>query len=115
MVSAGGIEGQLCKAIDLSSKMIHAVSWKELLRLLSVMDKLERCHPKERHYYLQFIVVVSKYHGKSAGMALMMPTLHICDREKCWAYLENSKEDNLAFYGRFGFIVNRFLIGQSPR
>lgn len=46
------------KQLSLIPKMAHVASWKGLLRLALVMDKLERCHPKERHYYLQFIGVV---------------------------------------------------------
>jgi ribosomal protein S18 acetylase RimI-like enzyme len=94
------------KQLSLIPKMTQVVSWRGLLSLVSVMDKLERCHPKER-YYLQFIGVVPEQQGNGTGTALMKPILDICDREKCWAYLENSKETNLSFYGRFGFVVTR--------
>ena len=36
---------------------------------------------------------------------LLRPGLELCDREGLAAYLESSKESNLAFYGRFGFRV----------
>jgi len=80
------------------------------------MDKMERYHPKERHYYLQFIGVVPEHQGRGMGTDLMKPILDICDREKRVAYLENSKEANLAFYGRFGFVVTKkiFLGKGSP-
>lgn len=106
--------------------MIPIVSWTGLLNLALVMDKMERYHPKERHYYLQFFGVVPEHQGRGTGTDLMKPILDICDREKCVAYLENSKEANLAFYGRFGFIVTKkislgkdspslWLMWRSPR
>jgi hypothetical protein len=35
----------------------------------------------------------------------MAPMIERCDREGEAAYLESSKEENLAFYHRFGFEV----------
>jgi GNAT superfamily N-acetyltransferase len=75
--------------------MIPVVGWTGLLHLALVMDKMERYHPKERHYYLQFIGVVPEHQGSGTGTDLMKPILDICDREKCVAYLKNSKEANL--------------------
>lgn len=95
------------KQLSLIPKMINVVGWKGLLRLALMMDKLERCHPQEKHYYLQFLGVIPELRSNGTGTALMTPILDICDRENCCAYLENSKEANLDFYGRFGFIVTR--------
>ena len=38
-------------------------------------------------------------------MALLAPVLGRCDREGLPAYLESSKESNIAYYERFGFAV----------
>jgi hypothetical protein len=78
--------------------MISVVGLTGLLHLALVMDKMERYHPKERHYYLKFIGVGPKHQGSDTGTASMKPILDICDREKCVAYLENSKEVNFNFY-----------------
>ena len=36
---------------------------------------------------------------------MLAPGLALCDTEGLPAYLESSKEPNVAFYGRFGFRV----------
>jgi ribosomal protein S18 acetylase RimI-like enzyme len=102
------------KQLSLMLKMTRVVGWKRLLRLALLMDKMGRYHPKERHYYLQFIGVVPESQGNGTGQALMTPILDICDREKCLVYLENSKETNLAFYGRLGFVVTgKIFLGKG--
>ncbi|MCX5850378.1 MAG: GNAT family N-acetyltransferase [Deltaproteobacteria bacterium] len=114
------------RQLFLIPKMIPVVGWTGLLRLALAMDKMDRDHPKERHYYLQFIGVVPEHQGSGTGTALMKPILDICDREKCGAFLQSSKEANLAFYGRFGFVVTKkifpgkgspplWLMWRSPR
>ena len=43
--------------------------------------------------------------GRGIGSALLAPGLELCDRDGLPAYLESSKERNVAFYSRFGFRV----------
>ncbi len=46
----------------------------------------------------------------------MEPMLQRCDDEGVGAYLESSKERNVAFYGRHGFRVTRELrFPRGPR
>jgi ribosomal protein S18 acetylase RimI-like enzyme len=92
------------RQLSLIPKMIPVVGWTGLLRLALVMDKE---YPKEKYYYLQFIGVVPENQGKGTGKALMIPILDICDREKCGAFLQCSKENNIPFYRSFGFVVTK--------
>lgn len=64
-----------------------------------------RFHPGEPHYYLFLIGTLPECKGQGIGSALMNHVLRKCDEENLPAYLENSKQDNLAFYRGHGFEV----------
>ena len=76
---------------------------------LAVLTDLEKLHPTDPHYYLEFVGTDPAHQGKGFGRALMEPMLERADREGVGMYLENSKEKNLAFYGRYGFEVRRTM------
>jgi len=80
---------------------------------LSVLSLLEKNHPEEPHYYLEFLGTDPAHQGKGFGTALMQPMIDRCDREGVGAYLESSKESNLGFYGRFGFEVIKIINHKS--
>jgi len=70
-------------------------------------NRLEAFHgtmPAE-HWYLAVLGTDPIRQGTGVGAALMEPILERCDRDGHGAYLESSKESNLAFYSRFGFDV----------
>lgn len=69
---------------------------------MSVMD---RHHPTEPHWYLAILGADPQRRGQGVGGALMEPMVQRCDEEGMPAFLESSKEQNLAFYHRFGFEV----------
>jgi ribosomal protein S18 acetylase RimI-like enzyme len=84
-----------------------------LLRLLSPRTpqmalgfrRVEKLHPREPHFYLSILGVSPEGRGRGLGSALLAPMLERCDREGVGAYLESSKESNIAFYARHGFRV----------
>ncbi len=76
---------------------------------LQVLSTLEKAHAEEPHYYLEFIGTDPVHQGKGFGAALLQPMLERADQEGVGMYLENSKESNIAFYGRFGFDVRRTI------
>ncbi|HEV2061722.1 MAG TPA: GNAT family N-acetyltransferase [Solirubrobacteraceae bacterium] len=91
---------------------------REQVRLLRMLNhrspwvaagfaRMERLHPREPHYYLSTLGVAPEAQGRGLGSALLEPMLERCDREGVPAYLESSKERNIAFYGRHGFRVTR--------
>jgi ribosomal protein S18 acetylase RimI-like enzyme len=94
--------------------MIHGCSFRGLKRMIDVMNKMEQSHPTEKHYYLQFIGMDPDHRRKGLGTALIRPVLEQCDHEGCGAYLENSTENNLAFYEGLGFeVVGEITLGRG--
>jgi ribosomal protein S18 acetylase RimI-like enzyme len=83
-----------------------SVVGRSLPRLFSVLNLIERKHPKRPgHYYLAVLGVEPEHQGRGFGSALMQPVLTRCDRERIPAYLESSKRRNVALYERHGFRV----------
>jgi GNAT superfamily N-acetyltransferase len=78
--------------------------------------RIDRLHPKEPHWYLAILGTEPAAQGRGIGSALMRPVLDDCDRNGVGAYLESSKEANLAFYARHGFRVTGELdLPDGPR
>jgi ribosomal protein S18 acetylase RimI-like enzyme len=69
------------------------------------VERVEKRHPVEPHLYLAVLGTDPPAQGRGVGSALIRPGLELCDREGLPAYLESSKESNVAFYARFGFRV----------
>jgi GNAT superfamily N-acetyltransferase len=67
------------------------------------------CHldPDEPHMHLGPIGVTPGMQGKGVGSALMRHYIEHLDREKAAGYLETDRVENVEFYKRFGFIVQR--------
>lgn len=74
-------------------------------RALRALDHVDRQHPAGPHWYLGVLGTGPAHQGHGIGSALMRPVLERCDREGVPAYLESSKESNIAFYARHGFEV----------
>lgn len=71
--------------------------------VLKGLSSLKLRHPTYPHFFLYILAVEPEYQGRGIGSALMQPVLAQCDQEGIPAYLENSKEQNLALYERNGF------------
>lgn len=98
-------------------RMLRFVGPAALYRFALSGIKTERYHPREPHYYLFAIGALPEMRGQGVGTALIKQVLKRCDEEGMPAYLENSKEQNLAFYQGHGFEVQRqirFTKGAPP-
>ena len=125
-------EGEVWTAPDCSSAALWAPpqSWKttpgqdlELLRgilhprllwraplILRGLLGVERRHPHTPpHWYLAVLGTDPAAQGQGLGSAVLAPVLEQCDRDGVGAYLESSKERNIAFYARHGFKVTAEL------
>jgi GNAT superfamily N-acetyltransferase len=76
-----------------------------LPRALKVLNRMEKAHPREPHWYLGVIGTDPASQGKGLGGALIDPILARCDEAGLGAYLESSKERNISYYNRFGFTM----------
>jgi GNAT superfamily N-acetyltransferase len=67
---------------------------------------MELKHPeKPPHWYLAVLGTEPERQGRGLGSAVLAPVLARCDSDGVGAYLESSKESNVAFYARHGFRV----------
>jgi ribosomal protein S18 acetylase RimI-like enzyme len=78
---------------------------------------LERRHPAvPPHWYLAILGTAPEAQGRGLGSSVLAPVLERCDEDGVGAYLESSKEQNIAFYARHGFRVTRELrLPRGPR
>jgi ribosomal protein S18 acetylase RimI-like enzyme len=75
------------------------------LRALAGIREIERGHPTEPHWYLDYVGVDPADHGRGTGTRLLAPMLARCDREGAAAYLNAGSERSRALYERLGFAV----------
>jgi GNAT superfamily N-acetyltransferase len=75
------------------------------VRALAGVHRIERGHPTEPHWYLDYIGVAPAAHGRGIGTALLAPVLERCDRERVPAYLNAGSPRSRDLYRRHGFEV----------
>jgi GNAT superfamily N-acetyltransferase len=76
---------------------------------------VDNAHPREPHWYLAILGTEPNRQGEGIGSALLQPVLDDCDRNEVPAYLESSKEENLAFYARHGFrVTDELTLPEGP-
>lgn len=83
--------------------------------VLSILDEMDRYHPKEPLWYLAVIGVDPARQGHGLGSALLRKTLAQVDEQGLPAYLESSNPANVPLYERHGFVVQgEIRAGESP-
>jgi GNAT superfamily N-acetyltransferase len=86
-----------------------------IVRSTRAVREIERRHPVVPHYYLSVLGTDPEQQGGGIGSALLTPVLDRCDSDGIAAYLECSKESNVAFYARHGFAVtDRVQLPDGP-
>ena len=79
---------------------------EDLGRAVEGFEVIQSAHPDhEAHWYLAILGTHPDCQHRGIASALLAPVLDRCDRDGVPAYLESSKESNLAFYRRQGFEV----------
>ena len=64
---------------------------------------MAKVHPKVEHWYLYLLVADPEFQRRGVGAMLLQDRLHEVDAAGVGAYLETQKEDNIAYYRRFGY------------
>ena len=94
-----------------------------LSRWLTVLRRFEKRHPKDTHYYLEFIGVDPTQQGRGLGSSLLDDLSSRADQENAGCYLETSNPRNVPLYQRFGYDtvaeeeiigVNTWFMWRSP-
>lgn len=100
----------LAQTLSLGAALFRHGGPRAIVRSLAI-ERAEIVHqPEVSHYYLFAIGVRPQFQGQGLGSALFRPTLERCDAEGVPAYLESSKERNIAIYRAQGFEVVKQII-----
>ena len=70
---------------------------------------IEKARPRHEHWYLCLLATDPTMWRRGVGSTLLEPMLARCDGDGLPCYLETQKEDNLAYYRRFGFDLTERL------
>ena len=83
--------------------------------VFSMIEQMDRFHPREAHWHLPLIGVDPAHQGKGIGAALLRQVLNACDSQKVLAYLEATSVRNVPLYERHGFeALGRIQVADSP-
>lgn len=82
---------------------------KALVRGTRYLISMEAAHPKEQLWYLLLLVVDPAAQRAGIGGMLQKEMLRRADEDGLDCYLETQKRDNVAYYGRFGYQLEREL------
>jgi ribosomal protein S18 acetylase RimI-like enzyme len=88
-----------------SGALTAIVGTDALTRLNAAFVAMREAHPSTPHFYLAGLGTDPPRQGEGLGSAAMAPVLARADRDRVPAYLESTKERNVAFYERHGFRV----------
>lgn len=113
---AGAWHASLRETLELLPATIAGRSLHRLPLILAGLARVEARHPKEPHAYLSVLGTDPAAQGRGVGSALLAPVLRTCDEDGVAAYLESSKERNLAYYARHGFrVLEELDLPRGPR
>lgn len=99
----------------LVSLLQRTVRERERADVFAVLERMDRYHPAEPHWYLPMIGVDPARQGNGYGSALLKHALERCDGEDKLAYLESSSPKNIPLYRRHGFeSLGTIQAGSSP-
>lgn len=82
---------------------------RSLAHARTYLGAIARVHPKEPHWYLCALASDPSLQRSGVGTLLMHEGLALADRDGVACYLETQKPENLAYYRRFGFELDRML------
>ena len=87
-----------------------------LVRALSMQGVIEKHHPVQPHWYLQFVGAVPQVRGQGLGGAVIRKRLAMCDADGMPAALETATPGNLGIYEAMGFRVSgTYQISDGPQ
>lgn len=80
-----------------------------------IFEQMGRAHPEEPHWYLPFIGVHPRLHGRGLGGRLLEVSMRSCGTDERPAYLESTNARNVPLYRRHGFeVTGKIHAGSCP-
>lgn len=76
---------------------------KSLIDGNKYLTAVAKAHPKDPHWYLYLLVADPEMQRRGVGSMLLNARLPQMDAEGVGGYLETQKQDNIAYYRRFGY------------
>ncbi len=101
---------KMAPALTQLHRLIGCIGVTRIPHVLRVLDRVQKGHPSEPHYYLFAIAVDPSKQGRGIGSQLLAATLARVDSSNSPAYLEASTEANSRLYARHGFRVLEKII-----
>lgn len=97
---------ELARSIYQPRALAHPVVLARSPMVALALTNVERKHPASPdHWYLAVVGTDPDAQGRGLGGMVLSPVLEQCDADGIGAYLESSKESNIAYYARLGFRV----------
>ncbi len=113
---AGAWHQSLRETLELLPATLAGRAVHRLPFVLPGLARVEARHPREPHAYLAVLGTDPPAQGRGVGSALLQATLRTCDEDGVPAYLESSKERNVAYYARHGFrLREEVAMPRGPR
>ena len=97
---------QQLRLAPLMLRLMPAASLRNGARL---QMQVEKAHPADPHWHLSVLGVDPSRQRTGVGTSVMRPILDRANAERVLCHLETSKEENLAYYARYGFEINNEL------
>jgi ribosomal protein S18 acetylase RimI-like enzyme len=108
--------GGLVRKLSWLPFFVRVYSLARFARGMTMMEAMEKNHPREQHFYLTFIAVSPEYRGVGLGSRILKATLKQIDAAGMAAYVESSNPKNATFYERGGFVAQKNIapVGAPP-
>jgi GNAT superfamily N-acetyltransferase len=77
------------------------------------LAEIDKIHPQESHYYLEYLGVAPEYQGKGFGTKILQHMTAKADEENAGCYLETASPQNVPLYmhHEFEVIAEKQIIG----
>ncbi len=87
--------------------------WYDIHSWVRWLNEVDSVHPRQAHYYLEYIGVEPSCQGKGLGSSLLQDLAAKADAARVGCYLETATSCNIPLYERAGFrvFVEKEIIG----
>ena len=95
----------LFEQLKLLPKLCKIIGIKHLIKVLHVINLVQKQHPNTPHFYLQLIGVDPLTQNQGWARKALSPILNRSDQDQTPCYLETATPSHVGLYRHFGFEV----------